>query len=105
MVLALPYGMCPSAPRWRALHAPLDLLVRKIGAPWQPEWLWQRGGLLAAADRRGPGHMHTRWYRSEYVASRIPTRCARSHADGRFTGLPAESRNVKVERGYGHPHR
>jgi putative phosphoribosyl transferase len=40
VVLALPRGGVPVAAQVaRAMHAPLDLLlVRKIGAPWQPEF-------------------------------------------------------------------
>ncbi|MEU6423962.1 phosphoribosyltransferase [Streptomyces spiralis] len=38
LVLALTAAGCPSRPRSRALHAPLDVLVaRKIGAPGRPE--------------------------------------------------------------------
>lgn len=50
VVLALPRGGVPVAlPVARALGAPLDLvLVRKIGAPWQPE-------LAVAAVVDGPG--------------------------------------------------
>jgi len=85
VVLALPRGGVPVAAEVaRRLHAPLDLLlVRKIGAPWQPEL-----AVAAVVDGERP----------DLVIDQLPGDCAGRYASHIEAQMPGALREIERRR-------
>jgi len=82
VVVAIPRGGVPVAAEIaRALDAPLDVMVRKIGAPWQPEYAIgavAEGGVLVLARRE----LSMLWQATGSPATSPEARCqSRDHTN------------------------